>query len=107
MKPVSFSRTKGCKCRAWGFDKTAKDVQQWSLTPAEEGDVCLSVSLALFPLTIGNKKKNKTKQNKTKQKQKKNQGIRIGGQRIVNREPGREIREPRTEKSEQRTGKRK
>ena len=65
MKPVSFSRTKGCKCRAWGFDKTAKDVQQWSLTPAEEGDVCLSVSLALFPLTIGNKKK--TKQNKTKQ----------------------------------------
>ena len=70
MKPVSFSRTKGCKCQAWGFDKTAKDVQQWSLTPAEEGDVCLSVSLALFPLTLGNKK-NKTKQNKTKQKQKK------------------------------------
>ena len=71
MKPVSFSRTKGCKCRAWGFDKTAKDVQQWSLTPAEEGDVCLSVSLALFPLTIGNKKKkkqNKTKQNKNKKK---------------------------------------
>ena len=65
MKPVSFSRTKGCECRAWGFDKTAKDVQQWSLTPAEAGDVCLSVSLALFPLTLGNKK-NKTKQNKTK-----------------------------------------
>ena len=62
MKPVSFSRTKGCECRAWGFDKTAKDVQQWSLTPAEEGDVCLSVSLALFPLTLGNKKK----QNKAK-----------------------------------------
>ena len=88
MKPVSFSRTKGCKCRAWGFDKTAKDVQQWSLTPAEEGDVCLSVSLALFPLTIGNKKK--TKQNKTKQKQKK--------------KPGNKDRW--TENSEQRTGKR-
>ena len=69
MKPVSFSRTKGCECRAWGFDKTAKDVQQWSLTPAEEGDVCLSVSLALFPLTLGNEKK--TKQNKTKKKTKK------------------------------------
>ena len=90
MKPVSFSRTKGCKCRAWGFDKTAKDVQQWSLTPAEEGDVCLSVSLALFPLTIGNKKKkqNKTKQNKTKTKKK----------------PGNKDRW--TENSEQRTGKR-
>ena len=86
MKPVSFSRTKGCKCRAWGFDKTAKDVQQWSLTPAEEGDVCLSVSLALFPLTIGNK--NKTKQNKTKTKKK----------------PGNKDRW--TENSEQRTGKR-
>ena len=92
MKPVSFSRTKGCECRAWGFDKTAKDVQQWSLTPAEEGDVCLSVSLALFPLTIGNKKKNKTKQNKTKQNKNKK------------KKPGNKDRW--TENSEQRTGKR-
>ena len=94
MKPVSFSRTKGCECRAWGFDKTAKDVQQWSLTPAEEGDVCLSVSLALFPLTLGNKK-NKTKQNKTKTKKKPGNKDRWTGNK-----------DRWTGNSEQRTGKR-
>ena len=56
MKPASFSHTKGCECRAWGFDKTTKD-QQWSPTSTEEGEVCLSVCLALFPLALENKKK--------------------------------------------------
>ena len=53
-KLATFSRTKGCKCREWGFDKTTK-VQQLSPTPTEEGDVCPPVCLALFPLTLGNK----------------------------------------------------
>ena len=49
MKQAPFSRPKGCKCPARELDKNnnkspAKEV----LRPQEEGEVCLSVCLALF-----------------------------------------------------------
>ena len=76
--------------------------QQWSPTPTEEGEVCLSVCHTIFPLTFGIKKKWENKDRWTGNGEQRI-GKRNTEQRTVYRE---RERENRIGKKEQATGKR-